>query len=61
MKKILFLAAILLLLSLTLPPPVLAAEGESVFLPGWFAWLMVIISVGIPVVLGIYLRRNGRL
>ena len=61
MKKILFLATVLFLLSLVPAAPVLAAEGESVFLPGWFAWLMVIISVGLPVLLGIYLRRNGRL
>jgi hypothetical protein len=41
--------------------PAMAADGESVFLPGWFAWLMVLLAVVLPVALILYLQRRGRL
>ncbi len=41
--------------------PVAAADGEAVFLPGWVAWIMVVVALVIPVALYLYLRANGRL
>lgn len=41
--------------------PALAAEGEGVFLPGWFAWLFVLLAVVLPIGLLLYLQRRGRL
>lgn len=41
--------------------PALAAQEESVFLPGWFAWIMVVLALVLPAALFIYLRGKGRL
>lgn len=41
--------------------PAMAAQEESVFLPGWFAGLMVALAIGVPMLLAIYLKSKGRL
>lgn len=41
--------------------PIAAAEGDPVYLPGWVAWLMVVIALAVPAVMFVILRNNGRL
>ncbi len=41
--------------------PVAAADRDPLFLPGWLAWLMVVIALLVPAALYVYLRNNGRL
>lgn len=41
--------------------PVVAADGESVLLPGWVAWIMVLLALGVPIVLFFVLRDRGQL
>lgn len=57
-----WIAAVCLVFMLFLAvQPALAAQEDSVILPGWFAWLMVVFAVGVPVVLGLYLKGRGHL
>ena len=60
-RKVIFAAwyaAVLLVLGAL---PTAAQERAAVFLPGWFAWGMVVISLAVPVILYFYLRGKGRL
>ena len=41
--------------------PVAAAQDVGTSLPGWFGWLMVVLALLLPLLLLVYLRRNGRL
>lgn len=62
-RKISSLGTSLFLLLLAVQP-VLAQEGQEpvgTTLPGWFAWLMILLAVALPAALFIYLRNNGRL
>lgn len=61
MRQRILLLAWLSFLLLAGAAPAMAAQGESVFLPGWFAWLMVLLAVVLPVALILYLRRRGSL
>lgn len=62
MKGKTFSLFVSLFLLLVVASPVLAADSsESVFLPGWFAWLMVLIALAVPLALFLYLKSNGRL
>lgn len=51
---------LLLLLALT-ASPVAAQHGESVILPGWVAWVMVVLALVIPAILYFVLKDRGRL
>lgn len=59
--KVISLTWLLLVVLVVAVAPVAAAEGESVFLPGWVAWLMVVVALAVPAALYFYLRSNGRL
>lgn len=61
MQKRVALTTITILIYLLAARPALAAQEESVFLPGWFAWLMVVLALVLPAALFIYLRSKGRL
>ena len=51
-----------LVLVLAMAQPALAAQEDvGTTPPDWFAWLLVILAVGLPVALVIYLRSRGRL
>lgn len=59
--KFLALTWLLLVMLALAVAPVAAAEGDPVYLPGWVAWLMVVVSLVVPAALYFYLRSNGRL
>lgn len=59
--KVLSLTWMLLVMFIVAVAPAAAAEGEPLFVPGWVAWLMVVLSLAVPAILFVYLRNNGRL
>ena len=61
MRRLPFFYPALLVVLFVVVPPLWAADGESVFLPGWFAWLMVFLALALPLALLVYLRNRGRL
>ena len=61
MKRKVAVSFWLLALLLLAVAPVAAAEGDPVYLPGWVAWIMVAVALGVPVGLFFYLRNRGRL
>jgi hypothetical protein len=51
----------LIVILLAAAQPAMAAQEEGVSLPGWTAWLMVVLAIGVPTLLAIYLKGKGRL
>lgn len=51
---------LLLLLAVT-ASPVAAQHGEAVYLPGWVAWVMVVVALLVPAILYFVLKDRGRL
>jgi hypothetical protein len=62
MKRKAISAMWVLALLLLLPAsPVAAQDGaSSVFVPGWIAWVMVILALALPLIVLIYLRGKDR-
>lgn len=59
--KVISIAWWLLLLLVPTASPVAAQHGEAVFLPGWVAWVMVVVALVVPAVLYFFLKDRGRL
>jgi hypothetical protein len=62
MKSRVFSLTLFLFLLLMLAQPVAAHDGpHGTFLPGWVAWLVLTVALGLAVAVSAYVRRNGRL
>jgi hypothetical protein len=59
--KVAYSLWLLLILCAIAVLPVSAAEGDPVYLPGWVAWIMVLLALGVPVILFFVLRDRGQL
>ncbi len=49
----------LMVMAVTALPVAAAEEGAGVNLPGWVAWLLIILAVGLVVIAGSLMRRSA--